>query len=65
MPNLHMLRGMQCSGRRWPFASVDSTDIAQNHSRPQNTPQLMANRWDAMQCPGIWHQRIEQEELIA
>ena len=27
-----MLRGMQCSGMRWPFASVDSTDVAQNHT---------------------------------
>lgn len=52
LPWLHMLRGMQCSGRRWPFASVDSTDIAQNHNRPQNTPRSMADRWDAMQCPG-------------
>lgn len=54
LPWVHMLRGMQCSGRRWPFASVDSTDIAQNHNRPQNTPRSMANRWDAMQCPGNW-----------
>ncbi len=49
-PPLHMLRGMQCSGLRWPFASVDSTDIAQNHNRPQNTPRAMADRWDTMQC---------------
>lgn len=54
LPWLHMLRGMQCSGRRWPFASVDSTDVAQNHNRPQNTPRSMADRWDAMQCPGSW-----------
>lgn len=33
LPWLHMLRGMQLSGQRWPFASVDSTDIAQNHNR--------------------------------
>jgi hypothetical protein len=39
LPWLHMLRGMQCLGLRWPFASVDSTDIAQNHNRPQNTPE--------------------------
>lgn len=53
-PPVHMLRGMQCSGREWPFASVDSSDIAQNHNRPYNTALDMANRWDAMQCPGAW-----------
>lgn len=65
LPWIHMLRGMQCAGREWPFASVDSTDIAQNHSRPQNTPRGMADRWDAMQTPGAWEQRPEQMELVA
>ena len=65
LPWLHMLRGMQCSGREWPFASVDSTDVAQNHHRPQNTPAGMATRWDAMQCPGRWETRPEQLELVA
>lgn len=64
-PNIHMLRGMQCSGQQWPFASVDSTDIAQNHNRPNNTPRGMADRWDAMQCPGAWTLRPEQMELVA
>ncbi|MDV2986144.1 UNVERIFIED_CONTAM: hypothetical protein Q9R58_17655 [Methylobacteriaceae bacterium AG10] len=64
-PWIHMLRGMQCAGREWPFASVDSTDIAQNHSRPQNTPRRMADRWDAMQTPGAWKPRPEQMELVA
>lgn len=63
LPWLHMLRGMQCSGRQWPFASVDSTDIAQNHNRKYNTPRAMADRWDAMQCPGAWVTRPEQMEL--
>lgn len=65
LPWVHMLRGMQCSGMHWPFASVDSTDIAQNHSRPQNTPRSMADRWDAMQTPGNWECRPEQMELVA
>jgi len=65
LPTIHMLRGMQCSGRRWPFASVDSTDVAQNHNRPQNTPRTMADRWDAMQTPGKWELRAEQLELPA
>ena len=65
LPRLHMLRGMQLSGRRWPFASVDSTDVAQNHHRPQNTAAAMAARWDAQQVPGVWHLSHEQLELIA
>jgi hypothetical protein len=63
-PWIHMLRGMQCSGREFPFASVDSTDVAQNHNRPQNTARGMADRWDAMQCPGAWMLRPEQMELV-
>ncbi len=64
IPWLHMLRGMQCLGRRWPFASVDSTDIAQNHHRPQNTARGMADRWDAIQCAATWAQRPEQIGLV-
>ena len=54
LPWIHMLRGMACSGRRWPFASLDSTDIGRNHNRPQNTPRKMADRWDSVQCPAKW-----------
>jgi hypothetical protein len=64
LPWLHMLRGMQLSGRHWPFASVDSTDIAQNHNRAHNTPRAMADRWDAMQTPGAWETRPQQMELV-
>ena len=63
LPNLHMLRGMQLSGRQWPFASVDSTDIAQNHHLPHRSPRGMADRWDAMQTPGKWDNAPEQLEL--
>ncbi len=44
VPWVHMLRGMAV-GCDYPFASVDSTDIARNHNR-NNTPRLMADRWD-------------------
>jgi hypothetical protein len=54
---LHMLRGMSLSGSEYPFASVDSTDIAQNHNRPQNTPERMARRWDSIQNPCRWEYR--------
>lgn len=63
LPWIHMLRGMQCVGREWPFASVDSTDIGRNHNRAQNTPRKMAWRWDAMQCPWTWRAREEQMDL--
>lgn len=63
IPWLHMLRGMQLSGMHYPFASVDSTDVARNHNRPQNTPLKMAQRWDAVQCPGLWLPTPVQEEM--
>jgi len=64
-PPIHMLRGMQCSGLRWPFASVDSTDVAQNHNRLQNTLRKLADRWDCLQCSARWTVRNrEQLELI-
>jgi hypothetical protein len=65
IPPMHMLRGMQCSGKRWPFISVDSTDVAQNHNRPQNTALAMANRWDASQCPSVWRVREHEQLRIA
>lgn len=64
VPPTHMLRGMACAGKRWPFASLDSSDIAQNHCRPQNTPRKMADRWDAIQCPARWVERELQMELV-
>jgi hypothetical protein len=64
-PWLHMLRGMQLSGMQWPFASVDSTDIAQNHHLSHRSPRRMADRWDAMQTAGRWHITPEQGQLIA
>lgn len=50
-PWIHMLRGMQCVKWQYPFASVDSTDIARNHSKNKLTAKQMADRWDAIQCP--------------
>jgi hypothetical protein len=53
-PHVHMLRGMACVGRRWPFASLDSTDVGRNHNRRNNVAWEMGARWDAIQCPAIW-----------
>lgn len=64
VPWVHMLRGMAVAGD-YPFASVDSTDIARNHNRPQNTALGMAERWDAIQGPARWERRGEQLALAA
>jgi hypothetical protein len=63
-PLIHMLRGMALSGQRWPFASLDSSDVGRNHHRPQNTARVMADRWDARQCAQRWVVRPMQHDLI-
>jgi hypothetical protein len=63
-PNVHMLRGMQLVGRRWPFASLDSTDIARNHNRPHETARKMRERWDARQCPSRFSDPGEQMRMV-
>lgn len=63
LPWLHMLRGMQLSGKHYPFASVDSTDVARNHHLPHQTPRKMADRWDGAQCPARWVARPQQMDL--
>jgi hypothetical protein len=65
LPWVHMLRGMSMAGSHYPFASVDSTDVARNHNRPQNNARKMADRWDSQQCPGHWTPRPTQAELVA
>jgi hypothetical protein len=65
LPWVHMLRGMQLSGKHWPFASVDSTDIARNHHLPHQSPRKMADRWDGAQTPGRWEPRPQQMDMIA
>jgi hypothetical protein len=61
VPWVHMLRGMAMSEWHFPFASVDSTDIARNHNRPHNNTRKMADRWDSLQCPPTWtvHEQLE------
>lgn len=64
-PNVHMLRGMQLIRERWPFASVDSTDIGRNHNGKDESAATMRARWDAGQCPSRFHDPGEQRELVA
>lgn len=64
VPRLHGLRMLSCSGKRWPFASVDSTDIARNHaSELHKTPERRVHEWDLRQCPHKWARRPEHMEL--
>lgn len=62
---LHMLRGMALAGSHYPFDSVDSTDIARNHNRAQNSAAKMAARWATQHCPTTWSPRPVQEEFDA
>lgn len=60
---LHMLRGMNAARWGYPFASVDSTDIARNHNRKNNARE-MADTWDAIQCSPLWERQYTQANLL-
>lgn len=62
-PWIHMLRGMQLATKEWPFASMDSTDLAQNHHRNANEAKAMADRWNAANPPATWTERPAHPEL--
>ncbi len=65
LPWVHMLRGMALSGDRWPFASVDSVNVARNFKDANICPERMARRLDAIQCPTSWTPTWQQEGLFA
>ena len=65
IPKIHMLRGMQCCEWGYPFYSVDSTDVGQNHNSRIHTARQMAERWDAQNGPCGWTPLPIQQELIA
>lgn len=69
-PWLHMLRGMRYAGSAYPFASVDSTSIAQNHAG-NNTRngaakdvREMARALDSRQCPARWTPASPNDQRI-
>lgn len=53
LPWIHMLRGLSQSGKRWPFASADSTNVGRNFKNIGNErcPEKMAREIDAAQTP--------------
>lgn len=59
---VHMLRGMQCCMTHFPFASVDSTDVARNYTTPQ-LAHTRAERWDLYQCPPTWIKQATQASI--
>jgi hypothetical protein len=63
-PWVHMLRGMAVAGKRWPFASVDSVNVARNFKDTNSCPEAMARTIDAVQCPVRWKPTAQQLELI-
>lgn len=65
VPWIHMLRGMSLSGSHYPFASVDSTDLARNHSQRGWTLEKRARYWDSRNNPGRWQQSAVQPVLEA
>lgn len=65
LPWIHMLRGMAVAGKRWPFASVDSVNVARNFKDTNSCPEAMARVIDAVQCPIKWNTTSHQLSLIA
>lgn len=59
LPWVHMLRGLSLGGKRWPFASADSVNVARNFKDRNVTPEYMAREIDAMQTPVGWEHATE------
>ena len=53
LPAIHMLRGLAQAGKRWPFASADSVNVARNFKNKgkEQCPEQMARRIDSVQTP--------------
>jgi hypothetical protein len=56
LPWVHMLRGLAQAGKRWPFASADSVNVARNYKSAKKEPEEMIKRIDAIQTPVKWVQ---------
>lgn len=63
-PWVHMLRGMDLCGDRWPFASADSVNVARNFKDRAVCPERMARVIDGRQSPIKWTTRPEQPTLF-
>ncbi len=65
LPWVHMLRGMALAGDVWPFASVDSVNVARNFKDAKTDPERMARRIDAVQSPIKWNLQPQQQDMFA
>lgn len=63
IPHIHMLRGLSLCGKRWPFASADSTNIARNFKDTGADPDQMSKRIDSVQCGTRWSENHIQQEF--
>ena len=63
-PWVHMLRGLAQAGKRWPFASADSVNVARNYKDKKTCPEKMARRIDSVQSPIHWSMQPEQKNLL-
>lgn len=64
-PWVHMLRGMALAGDRWPFASVDSVNVARNFKTAQTCPERMARLIDGRRnSPVKWIASHAQADLF-
>ena len=64
-PWVHMLRGLDLAGDRWPFASADSVNVARNFKDKPMCPERMARRIDAVQCPVKWQSRPKTVDMFS
>jgi len=62
-PWVHMLRGLDLAGDKWPFASADSVNVARNFKNigAAQCPERMARVIDSRQCPIKWTMRPTQK----
>lgn len=63
LPWVHGLRMLGQAGLRWPLASADSTNVAQNHNK-RGCAECMAAYIDATQCPAAWNQVAIQQRMF-
>lgn len=54
LPWVHGMRMLGQSDGRWPLASADSSNIARHHAELNLSPEVMANRIDAVQPQRKW-----------
>lgn len=63
LPWIHGLRMLGMAGERWPLASADSTNVAQNWKVTSCCPERKAAEVDAVQAPTHWKPHPTQSHL--